>query len=249
MLRNTQGTPPVQALKHNFGLYLYIIPTNTVATIWADGSDETYTLVSQDWSGDQWLKTYNNFDPTSSVIFMDQTYCDALALSDCAAATSWNPDAPDDDIFSYEYHANCSGVRSLCMLLAYSSRIGECGSGLRSDRQALASEFAGLMRTTYRGEPAYAIPVDDEHAAFDLRARSGQVMRMPIYGRHTGYLDERLRMIWPVAPNTKYQLRWVREWVRQNGAEADVTVTYGALQADFRLRFIADALEQNIGRL
>ena len=35
---------------------LAFIITSQVATIWDDGSDELFTLVSQDWKGDQWLK-------------------------------------------------------------------------------------------------------------------------------------------------------------------------------------------------
>ena len=115
----------------------YIIPSASVGTIWSDGSDETYTLVQQDWTGDQWLRTYNNYDPTASLIFLDQTYCDPIRQPGCAAMVSWNPNLPNcdsygntppcDRIFDYSFNPECSGARSICYEISMSSRIGECG--------------------------------------------------------------------------------------------------------------------------
>jgi hypothetical protein len=38
----------------------YIVPSGQVGSLWDDGSDYLFTLVSQDWKGDQWLKTHNS---------------------------------------------------------------------------------------------------------------------------------------------------------------------------------------------
>jgi hypothetical protein len=238
----------------------YIIPTGQVATIWDDGSDETYTLVQQDWTGDQWLRTYNNFDPTASVIFLGQTYCDPTRQSDCEESVSWNPNLPScenrdnphpcDDIFDYtvDYSTSgCSGARSLCVAIAASSRIGECGSGLARDRQGLAAEFTQLASTTFRNRPAYALPMDSNVMSVRLTARDGASALMPIFGRYEAYLDEQLRFMTQVSSNVRYQIRWVQNWTRAHGSEADMLVTYGSFQATVPAAF--RNLDQVLDRL
>lgn len=60
------------------GMYdeAYIVPSFQVATIWNDGSDSTNSQVTQNWNGDQVINNYCNFDPTASLFFLDDTYCD-----------------------------------------------------------------------------------------------------------------------------------------------------------------------------
>ncbi len=227
----------------------YIIPTTQVATIWSDGSDETYTVVQQDWTGDQWLRTYNNFDPTASVIFLDQTYCDPVRQPGCVAIVSWNPDFPscdnyprplkcDDSTDLYEdNYATCSGARSICFFIGVSSRIGECGSGLWGDKQSLAAEFVQLVQTTFRNRSVYALPMDSHVMSVQLTARDGASAQMPIFGRFEAYLDDQLRFMTQVSPNVRYQVRWLQNWTRAHGSETDVVVTYGAFQAPFRVAF------------
>ncbi len=225
----------------------YIVPSATVATVWSDGSDETYTVVQQDWTGDQWLRTYNNYDPTASVIFLDQTYCDPTRQPGCAPMSSWNPNYPScydtgnsrpcDDIFDYNFAYGCSGARSLCFSIGMSSRIGECGSGLWGDKQGLAAEFAQLVQTSFRNRSVYALPMDSQVMSVQLTARDGASAQMPIYGRFEAYLDDRLRFMTQVSPNVRYQVRWLQNWTRVHGKETDVLVTYGAFQAPFRVAF------------
>ncbi len=225
----------------------YIIPSATAATIWNDGSDETYTLVQQDWTGDQWLRTYNNYDPTASVIFLDQTYCDPIRQPGCPFMVSWNPNLPNCDsygntppcneVFDYDYAPQCSGARSLCFEVGMSSRIGECGSGLWGDKQGLAAEFAQLVQTTFRNRSVYALPMDSHVMSVQLTARDGASAQMPIYGRFEAYLDDQLRFMTQVSPNVRYQVRWLQNWTRAHGNETDVVVTYGAFQAPFRVAF------------
>jgi hypothetical protein len=224
----------------------YIIPTTSIATIWSDGSDQTYTLLQQDWTGDQWLRTYNNYDPTASLIFLDQTYCDPIRQPGCASRVSWNPDLPNcdyygesacDDVFDADYDFECSGARSICMTIARSSRIGECGCGLWGDKQGLASEFAQLVQTTFRNRSVYALPMDSQVMSVQLTARDGASAQMPIYGRFEAYLDDQLRFMTQVSPNVRYQVRWLQNWTRAHGSETDVVVTYGAFQAPFRVAF------------
>lgn len=80
----------------------YIMGTSSVATIWDDGSDELFTMVYQNEYGDQKLYTFNNFDPTAAILFVDQTYCD-WRYQGCELARATNPQNPAiDDPFDYE---------------------------------------------------------------------------------------------------------------------------------------------------
>ncbi|RMG45947.1 MAG: hypothetical protein D6718_06355 [Acidobacteria bacterium] len=228
----------------------YIIPSGQVATIWSDGSDELYTEVAQDWKGDQRLYTYNNFDPSASVLWLDQTYCDPARQDNCSIWTAWNPDLPDayptaptgqsgdpsphDDPFDGVPGTTCPGYRSLSVLVSYGSRIGECGSGLWLDKQAAADEFSRLGTTTWRGEAVYHLPFNSSIASVQVTGANGNSDIMPIYGSFNGYIDSRLRVAVEMTPNAKYELRWLSNWLRQNGSFVDVTVTYGSLTANWK---------------
>jgi hypothetical protein len=219
----------------------YIIPSSQIATIWDDGTDELFTLVSQDWRGDQRLKTYNNFDPSGLVLFVDQTYCDpTFDSSFCAIATAWNPDLPNaypygsgsnvDNPFDYILDLNCNGARSLSLLVSYTSRIGECGSGVWADKQGAAYEFSILERTNFRGQSMYHIPLDSTVAAFTVNGKD-----MPIYGRFNLYMDDNMRTAIPMSSNARYQLMALDRMVQQDGHFLDVDMTYGSLTANFKI--------------
>lgn len=228
----------------------YIVPSYTAATLWDDGSDEMYTVVQQDWKGDQWLETYCNFDPTATVIFLDQLYCDPARQTDCRELLAWNPNLPEaypgdpnaqsadfDDPFDYEeYNWNCPGARSECVLLSYDSRIGECGSGIWADKQNAAYEFSRLEKVDYRGGEYYHLPIDISNSSFALTDGAGQSTTMPVFGRYNVYLDEQLRAIVPVTANARYQLRWLKAWTANHGQRADLDVTYGSLTASFKVK-------------
>jgi hypothetical protein len=227
----------------------FIIPSMQIATLWSDGSDELYTLVVQDWKADQWLYTYNNFDSSGALNFLAQTYCDPTRQDNCRISTSWNPDLPNayphgdqgagynnvDDVFDYTADNSCLGYRSLSLLVSYTSRIGECGSGVWSDKQGAALEFSTLERVNFRGNEYYHLPIDSSVASFSVRGQDGATAPMPIFGRFNGYIDEQLRMAIPVTPNAKYQLRWLGNWVNNHGSYLDMDLTYGALTANFKV--------------
>jgi hypothetical protein len=224
---------------------LAYIVTSQVATIWDDGSDELFTLVSQDWKGDQWLKTYNNYDPSGLINFLDQTYCDpTFDSSFCAIATAWNPDLPNayphgdqgagynnvDDVFDYVLDLNCNGARSLSLLVSYTSRYGECGSSVWADRQGAAYEFSLLEKVNFRGQSVYHIPVDSTVATFTVNGAD-----LPIYGRFNMYMNDKLQVAFPVTPNARYQLNAIDRVIQRDGHFLDVNMTYGSLNANFKV--------------
>ena len=237
------------AVMQSFYDQAYIIPSGSVATIWTDGSDELYTEVTQDWKGDQWLKTYNNFDASGVINFLDQTYCDPVRQDNCAIATSWNPDLPNayphgdqaagynnvDDPFDYTADTTCTGYRSLSLLLSMSSRLGECGSGIFADKQAAAYEFSTLEKVNFRGKDYYHLPIDSSVASFAVTGQDGASTTMPIFGRFNGYIDEHMRTVIPVTPNAKFQLRWLGNWTAAHGSQINMNMTYGSMNVNFKV--------------
>jgi hypothetical protein len=230
----------------------YIVPTSQVATIWDDGSDELYTLVAQDWKGDQWLYTYNNYDPTGAVLLLDQTYCDPNHGDDCFIAKAWNPDYPNaypwngqdssneaDDPFDYVADPDCQGYRSLSMLLEQGTRMMECGSGIMDDRQNAFFEYSLLEKTTFRGREVYSLPVDANIAQLTVRGVDDFVSQMPVYGRYEFYLDQDLRLAVPMTPNMEYQLDWLQSFAAQHGDALRLQLHYGSLQAEYRGRLVS----------
>ncbi len=225
----------------------YIIPSSQVATEYADGSDELFSTVAQDNMGDQWLYTYNNFDSSAEISFLDQTYCDPTRQEGCAIVTAWNPDLPEnyphgdqtnqvDDPFDYALNEDCLGARSLSLFVGMNARIGECGSGIMADPQAAAYEFSLLEQVNFRGKQVYKLPFDNSVASFTLTAQeTGAVKDMPVYGRFNTYLDTELRMIMPYSANMEYQKRFLQRFIDANGSAVQLDVTYGSLNAQFNV--------------
>ncbi len=226
----------------------YIIPTGQVATSYPDGSDELFSLVFQNQYGDQKIYTFNNFDPTDSVQLLDQTYCD-WRYEGCEITQSWNPaNAAIDDPLDYEFFADCSGARSLSMLAQFNSRVGECGDGMfMASKQALASEFANLAMTTWRGENAYIVPIDGSSTTVSLTS-AGVTRSAPVYGTFNGFVTEDLNLIVPMTPNARHQLRWFADYAAAYGKDAQLSLTYGSLSAQIDIRLATEGLQYNISR-
>lgn len=226
----------------------YIVPTAQAATSWEDGSDELFSMVYQNQYGDQKIYSFNNFDPTDSVMFMDQTYCD-WRYDGCEVTRAWNPANPaaDVDIFDYEFFENCSGARSLSMMASVGERVGECGDGFFADRQDLAAEFANLATTTWRGGTAYVVPMNSSNTTITLTS-GANTSTMPLYGQFTGFITEKLQLIVPMTPNTRHDLRWLSGYVAENGRYANAAFTYGSLNATFNVAFAPNGINYNLNR-
>lgn len=226
----------------------YQIPSGQTATLWNDGSDELFSMIYQNQYGDQKIYTFNNFDPTGAVNFLDQTYCD-WRYEGPEVVRAWNPvNSVMDDIFDYEFFTDASGARSLSLLVSYSSRLGECGDRLFFGRgQEMAAEFANLATTTWRGQTAYIVPVNAENTAVTLTTASTSVS-MPIYGQYNGFLNDKMQLAVPMTPNARHQLRWLAGFVAENGSRASASLNYGSLSTSIDLAFAADGINYNMNR-
>ena len=227
----------------------YIVPSFPVATAWTDGTDEMFSMAYQNQYGDQKLYTFNNFDPTASVLFLDQTYCD-WKYEGCAAAISWNP-IQNDEVFDYEKYADhdCSGARSLCYFATYTARIGECGDafGYR-DPQAFFREFSQLQTSTWRGERAYLVPIDSTRADITLIADDGTRWSAPILGKHTLIATDRLQFVLPMTPATRHTIQWARQWADEHGERARAELRYGGIEVEVEMRLRPEGLSYNSQR-
>jgi len=224
----------------------YIIPSGQVATSYGDGSDELFSMVYQNQYGDQYLYTFNNFDPSGAVSFLDQTYCD-WRYEGCEVTRSWNPRQNDDE-FDYDFYEDCSGARSLSLLVAYNSRIGECGDGLWADKQGLMGTFADLDTTTWRGGQAYLVPMSAANTQISLTSAAGITETVPMFGAYTGLITEELQLVLPMTPNARHQLNWARSWAAENGSSAIATLNYEGVSANFELNLRSEGFANNAGR-
>lgn len=222
----------------------YIVPSYTAATLYPDGSDEVFHMIEQNQYGDQKMYAFNNYDPTSSVLFLDQTYCD-WRYEGCAATRAWSPHQQDvDNRFDYEAFPDCSGFRTIFSVVAFSSRIGECGDVFRGHgAQQLAAEFANLATTTWRGEQAYVVPVNADTTTILV---GGELL--PIYGEQTILLDSRLRAIVPMTPLTRHSLRWLLEWTGRHSGPTTLTVTYGSFSTSVAAQLLPKGIAYNMTR-
>jgi len=221
----------------------YVQPYMQIGSLWDDGSEELFSMVYQNQYGDQKLYGYCNYDPTASVIFLDQTYCD-WRYDGCAMTIAWNP-ANDaiDEIFDYDWDPNCAGFRSLSDLVSYSTRYGECGDAGWRNKQSAMAEFASLATTTWRGKTAYLVPIDSATASVLLNGQPA-----PIYGHYNFFITDKLELVLPMTPNGRHQLTWLQNWIAENGPEAEVTFTYGSLVSDYHVKFHEAGIAYNLTR-
>jgi hypothetical protein len=98
-----------------------MILSSQVATIWADGADNLFTMINQKADGSGTLRTYNYYT-TDGTYFQDYNYCHP-DWNGCAIVTAEN----GGPMFDYTYNINCNGIRSLSVLVGMGMRYQECG--------------------------------------------------------------------------------------------------------------------------
>lgn len=221
----------------------YIVQTSRAAFIYPDGSDELINFVYQNRYGDQKLHTKRNYDPTGAVVFQGNTYCDWRANDACYIATSWNPASGPDDIFDFDLDTACQGARSL-KLLASQSRTGECGDlGFWQDKQNLAAEFANLATTTFRGETAYIAPVNSSNTTIVIDEHI-----VPIYGNYVTFLTNDFSLVVPVTSNARAQYSWMNNYLANNDARVNASVTYGSLSGQTEVTLVPEGIAEALNR-
>jgi hypothetical protein len=130
----------------------HVRETSQIATIWPDGTDELFTFVDQQSDGTATLTTYNNFSSGSEPTFHDDLYCNP-DWSGCSIFTA--KDNNDSNLFDGRSNANCTGARSLSLLLGTGRYYGECGRAAArmsiDDKVRLASTGVQAQRFGIEG--------------------------------------------------------------------------------------------------
>lgn len=121
----------------------YVKFSSQIATTFPDGTDNLYWACDQKPNGDRVLTTYNYFT-TGGDPFLDDLYC-TPDRGGCAVVTAQDPQTGDVDPFDYSWNQNCSGSRSLSLLLGSSRYYGECGRVRSSDRVLKGLALANQM--------------------------------------------------------------------------------------------------------
>lgn len=122
----------------------YIRQSSQIATLWPDGNDNLMWFADQKANGDRALSTYNFATSVTASPFKDDLYC-SPDWNGCAVSTSDDPETGDTSIFDYKANFNCSGARSLSLLLSTSRYYGECGRADVTDRTTRMISLANDM--------------------------------------------------------------------------------------------------------
>ena len=158
-----------------------ITPSAQIATSYSDGNDELFSMINQKADGTASITTYNNFSTGSGAIFHDDLYCNP-DWNGCSIFTA--ADDNDGNLFDGSINGNCSGARSLSLLLSTSRYYGECGRSGLGNKMDLASKM-DLINTFELGKIGsrqalikYLTPVNTN---FFLQ-KDGQQINMPFFG-------------------------------------------------------------------
>lgn len=215
--------------------------SSQVATLWPDGADNSVWFVDQGASGDRVLTTYNNFS-SAYPIFSDDLYC-SPDRQGCAMITAQDPEIGDADIFDYSWNSNCSGSRSLSVLLSTSRYYGECGRAVPSlnDRlsmlyQGRATSKWGLAGLRWDMTPANSTVVLDNLAGNRTLIPMTGAMSLVVVGNgmHNAILDAS-------NPALKAMGDYAANWAQNYSSHQNqISFTYNGIEFKQSFGFVSD---------
>jgi hypothetical protein len=154
---------------------------SSIATIWPDGTDELFSFVDQQADGTSTITTYNNFSTGDEPTFHSDLYCNT-DWSGCAIFTA--PDDNDVNLFDGTTNTNCSGARSLSLLLSTGRYYGECGrrnAKFTLDQKMAALNRAELARRFGRNGLLWRAAASNTSLRA-TNAETGQTFEIPLFG-------------------------------------------------------------------
>ena len=207
------------------------------ATIWSDGSDELFSMVDQKANGDRTLTTYNNFSTATEPTFLDDLYCNP-DWQGCSIFTAPDPEVGDVDPFDGSTNVNCSGVRSLSVLVGTTRYYGECGRAKMnlSDRLSLAN--MGRIATQV-GKEGLLYDLNRSNFSMTMNNNAGVAINLPITGDYSMFVTDSgrrqisLNMQNPLGANVG---RAFADFLRTYGtSQTDVTISYNGISTTFEI--------------
>ena len=111
------GSDPAQGIVNTSGK-AKIVPSVQVATMFSDGTDETFSMIDQKADGTATITTYNNYSTGDGAVFHDDLYCNP-DWNGCSILTA--PDNNDGNLFDgmrnmNKVHCNTEGSDTRSMV-------------------------------------------------------------------------------------------------------------------------------------
>jgi hypothetical protein len=228
--QGSSGTVNTQGKAH-------VIESSQIATLWPDGSDETIFFVDQKASGDRTLTTYNNFSTAAGPTFHDDLYCNPDHQG-CAITTADDPEVGDVDIFDYSFNPNCSGARSLSLLLGTTRYYGECGRGKLDLASRIALGNMGRIGTAIGSEGLF-YDLNRSNLTISLDNNAGFVSNLPVTADFSAFLTvggQRKMVLDLTNPLLASMGRSYADFLANNATGmTTVTVTYNGISASSQI--------------
>jgi hypothetical protein len=158
----------------------HINETSQIATIWPDGTDELINFVDQAGDGTGSLTTYNNFSTGGDPTFHDDLYCNP-DWNGCSVFTA--PDDNDGNLFDGTSNANCSGARSLSILLSTGRYYGECGRAAKFDVEDKVAALSSALKAERFGRAGLIWNLNSANTTITARnLETGLSYHIPLFG-------------------------------------------------------------------
>lgn len=231
----------------------HIQETSQIATIWPDGTDELLNFVDQKADGTAKLTTYNNFSTgPNEPTFHDDLYCNTDRQG-CSVFDA--PDNNDGNLFDGTFNTNCSGARSLSLLLSTGRYYGECGklqANSKVDLMSKAALFNSAIFAVRMGREGLLYNMNSSNLSIHLTNANGVTQQLPLSGtislwrdasQNIGLLDMRNSLV-------SSTLRWYRGYLAQDATSlTTATLTYNGISADFTIGGSGNVTYENLGTI
>lgn len=237
---NDQGNGSSQDVVNTNGK-AHILESSQIATIWSDGTDEIFTHIDQASDGTAVLTNYNNFS-SGSIIFHDDTYCNP-DWNGCSIFTA--PDNNDANIFDGSFNTNCSGARSLSVLLSTGRYYGECGRGNTSLADRMAFMNLGQL-VNMMGMEGLAYTATAQNTTI-LASNAGGSQILPFAGAIpvTFFANDRLGVVDFTNPLLRSLTDQISNFINATGSpQVNFTITYNGISFEHNTEIIEDALNR-----
>lgn len=219
----------------------YIRQSSQVATTWPDSNDNLIWFVDQAANGDRNLTTYNFNTSLSASPFKDDLYC-SPDWNGCAIVTAPDPETGDVDMFDYRGNANCSGYRSLSLLVSTSRYYGECGRTATTDRTTKMLNLANNMTPIQiNGQTWLHSSLSALNTSIVLNNNNGSAFALPMtsqIGVSANFATRRV-MLDMTNPNNRNLIQSALNWNRTHPGSfisSTVTVDGTAFNASLKVK-------------
>jgi len=217
----------------------YVRQFSQVATSWPDGNDNMVWFVDQKANGNRTLTTYNYATSATDDPFKDDLYC-SPDWTGCALITADDPEVGDVDDFDYRANVNCSGFRSLSLLVSTTRYYGECGRSAVTDRTTRMLGIANQMSPVqYKGATWLRTNLNALNTSIVLNNNNGSVYALPMISQIglTANFAQRRMLLDLTNPNNRNLAQSAINWNSAHpGPNVTATISIEGQPTVFRVK-------------